>query len=156
MQKIFFSERIVNKYDAAVRTFYLLFCAAAVVIFISVGLRYMTAAAWLLGFICSALGAAAYGTIAKLIIGMIRRDRVKSRSDILAQLFYVVFFSAATVAFITIGMRGGSVKTWILAFVGSYGAAFIYSCIARLIIDLARKTGGDSKASRSMSVKKGD
>jgi len=132
-------RRSGNKYDVAVSTLYLLFYAAGLIIFIAVGLQYMTLAAWLLGFVCAVLGATAYGTIAKLIIGLARKDRTENRADILIRLFFVVFFSLATVAFIAIGLQYGAIKTWIIAFFGSYGAALVYSLVARLIVTLARK-----------------
>jgi len=132
-------KKSVNKYDAAIRAFYLLFYAAGLVIFVAVGLAHMTAAAWLLAFVCAALGATAYGTIAKLIVGMVRSDRTESRADLLIKLFYVVFFSLATVAFLAAGIEYSGLKSWIIAFVAAYGAALVYSTIARLIVTLIRK-----------------
>jgi len=128
-----------NKYDSAIRTFYLLFLCAGLIIAVAVGVTHMTAAAWVLGSLFALLGAIVYATIAKLIIDMVRKDRTVARPDILIRLFYVVFFSLATVAFVAIGMQHRDTKTWIIAFVGSYGAAVIYSAIAHLIITLARK-----------------
>ena len=68
-----------------------------------------------------------------------RKDRRESRADTLINLFYVVFFSVATVAFFAIGFQYNNLKTRLVAFVGSYGAATIYSAIARLVVTLSRK-----------------
>jgi len=139
LQEVFSFKKTDNKYDVVTRSFFLLFYAAGLIIFVAVGLQYMTLTAWLLGFVCAALGATAYGIIAKTIVDMVRKDRTRNCADILIRLFFVVFFALATVAFITIGLQYGTVKTWIIAFLGSYGAALIYSLIARLIITLVRK-----------------
>ena len=128
-----------NKYDLATRLFFLLFYAVGVIVIVSVGLEYMTVQAWLLGLVCAAAGATVYGVIAKLIIDLVRKDRKTAKPDVLIRLFYVLFFAVATVAFLAIGFQYGNVKTWIIAFVGSYAGAFIYGSIAWLIITLARK-----------------
>ena len=139
LQDILSFKKPDNKYDLLTRAFYLVFYVAGLIVFVSVGLEYMTPTAWVLGFVCSVLGATAYGTIAKMIVDMVRKDRERGRADILIRLFYVVFFALATVVFLTVGVPGNSAKTWIIAFIASYGAAFIYSTIARLIVNLARK-----------------
>ena len=128
-----------NKFDMATRTFFLLFYAIGLIVFVAVGLQYMTILAWVLGLVCSAFGATVYGLIAKSIIDLVRKDRKTAKPDVLIRLFYVLFFTIATVAFVSIGFQYGNVKTWILAFVGSYAGAFIYSSIAWLIITLVRK-----------------
>lgn len=128
-----------NKYDAAIRSFYLIFYAAGLIIFVAVGLSSMTLQVWLLAFFCAALGATAFGTVAKMIISMIRKDMQTRKADTLIKLFYVVFYMIATIAFLAIGFQENNVKIWIIAFVGAYGAATIYSAIARLIVTLVRK-----------------
>jgi len=128
-----------NKYDLVTRLFFLLFYAAGLIIAVSVGLKYMTVQAWLLGLLGAAVGATAYGMVAKLIIDMVRKDRQTARPDTLIKLFHVVFLAIATVTFLAIGFQYGDAKTWVIAFVGSYGGAFIYASIARLIITLTRK-----------------
>ena len=132
-------EKTGNQYDTAIRACYLLFYIIGFIVFIAVGLQYMTLTAWLLGLFGAAFGATVYGTIVRMIINMVRKDRTKSRADILIQLFYVVFFAIATVVFLALGMQYHNAKTWIIALVGSYGGAFVYSLIARLIITLVRK-----------------
>jgi len=127
-----------NKYDLATRIFFLLFYTAGLIVFVAVGLEYMTVQAWLLAFICSAAGATVYGIIAKLIVDLIRPDRPRSKPDILIRMFYFVFFAVATVAFLAIGFQYHTPKTWVIALIGSYGAAFIYGSIAWLVITLAR------------------
>ena len=87
-------EKTGNQYDTAIRACYLLFYIIGLIVFIAVGLQYMTLTAWLLGLFGAAFGATVYGTIVKMIINMVRKDRTKSRADILIQLFYVVVGSA--------------------------------------------------------------
>ena len=128
-----------NKYDLATRIFFLLFYAAGLIVFVAVGLQYMTAQAWILGFVCAAAGATAYGMIAKLVIDLVRKDKPRAKADTLMRMFYFVFFALATVTFLTIGFQHNSAKTWVIAFIGSYGAAFIYGSIAWLVITLVRK-----------------
>jgi len=139
LQEVLGFKKTGNQYDSAIRACYLLFYAAGFLIFIAVGLQHMTLKTWLLGFFGAVFGATVYGTIVKMIIGMVRKDRVKSRSDILIRLFYLVFFSIAVVVFLTLGLQYHNVKSWAIAFIGSFGAALVYSLIARLIITLARK-----------------
>lgn len=136
---IFDVSKADNKYDAAIRSFYLIFYAAGFMIFVAVGLNSMTLQTWLLAFFGAVFGGTAYGTIAKMIINIVRTDRQKNKADTLIQLFYVVFFSLATVAFLAIGFQENNLKTWLIAFVGAYGAATIYSSIAKLIVTLKRK-----------------
>ena len=93
----------------------------------------------MLAFFGAAFGATAYGTVIKMIIYLVRKDRRESRADTLINLFYVVFFSVATIAFLAIGFQYNNLKTWLIAFVGSYVAASIYSAIARLVVTLSRK-----------------
>lgn len=128
-----------NKYDIAIRTIFFIFFVAAVIVAVSVGLAHMTATAWVFGFIGALAGALVYTTIGKIIIDMIRKDRTRRPSDNLIRLFYVVFFALATVAFLTIGLQRHNTRIWIIAFIASYGAAFIYASIGRLIVTLVRK-----------------
>ena len=128
-----------NKYDMAIRTFYLIFYAAALIIFFTVGLNSMELKTWIIAFFCAAFGATVYGTIAKMIITMIRKDKQKRKADTLIKLFRIVFFSLSTVAFLAIGFQENNTKAWIIAFVGSYGASAIFSAISQLIITLAGK-----------------
>lgn len=139
VQNVFSINRASNKYDAAIRAFYLVFYAAGAIIFIVTGLNSTDIRTWILAFFGAAFGATAYGTIAKMIVNMVRKDRQKSRADTLLQLIFVVFFSLATVAFMAIGLEHGNIKTWAIAFVGAYGAATVYSAIAYLIVGLVRK-----------------
>lgn len=139
IRDIFNVSKADNKYDMAIRSFYLIFYAAGLIIFFAVGLNSMELQTWILAFFGAVFGATAYGTVVKMIINMVRKDRQKSKADTLINLFYVVFFSLATVAFFAIGFEHNNLKTWLIAFVGSYGAATIYSAIARLIVTLVRK-----------------
>ena len=139
IREIFSVSRANNKYDAAIRAFYLIFYAAGLIIFVALGLNSMELRTWVLAFFSAAIGATAYGTVVKMIINMVRKDRRESRADTLINLFYVVFFSVATIAFFAIGLQYNNLKTWLIAFVGSYGAAAIYSAIARLVVTLSRK-----------------
>ena len=136
------TKRSENKYDVAIRMCYLIFSAIAVIVFVSLGLQYMKLWVWALSFVCCALGAAVYGTIAKTIITVIRRDlqfskKVKVKSVL--NLSYLVIFSIATIIFVATGIEGGSAKAWLISFVCSYGGAVIYSAIAKLIATLIRK-----------------
>ena len=143
-----------NKYDQVTRIFFMLFYAAALIIYMAVGLQSMTAEVWVLGFFCAAGGATVYGVIVKSIIDMVRKDRQTAKPDILIRLFIVIFFAIGTVVFLSVGFQYGTAKTWVIAFIGSYGGAFIYSAIAWLIITLARKdnvaTPAEQPASPSM------
>ena len=131
-----------NKYDVAIRMCYLIFYSIGVIVFFSLGLQYMKLWVWVLSFVCCTLGATAYGTVAKIIITTIRKDledgkKVKAESAL--RLSYLVIFSIATIIFVATGIEGGTVKSWLISFVCSYGGAVIYSAIARLIITLIRK-----------------
>ena len=128
-----------NKFDMAIRSFYLIFYTAGFIVFLAVGLNSMNIKTWILAFLCSIFGATVYGTIAKMIINMVRKDKQVDKLGILKRLFYVILFSLATVAFLAIGLEEKTIKTWIIAFVGSYGGAIIFSSIAQLIITLAKK-----------------
>jgi len=152
MREIFNVSKADNKYDAAIRSIYMICFAAGFIIFVTVGMNAMNLQTWLLTFVCCIAGAAFYGTVAKMIINMVRKDRQRSKTDTLIQLFYVVFFAMATVAFLAIGYQEKNAKTWVVAFVGSYGAAVIYSAIARLIITLARKDHIEKGGSDERSV----
>ena len=141
----FIPNKTDNKYDNAIRSFYLLFYVGGFIIFFLVGLESMKLKTWFLAFFCSAFGATVYGTVAKMIINMIRKDKQENKADILIKLFYIIFFSLATVAFLAIGFQENNIKTWIIAFVGSYGTATIFSTITRLIVSLARKDNLEDK-----------
>jgi len=104
MKTIFSFIKADTKYDSAIRTFYLLFYAAGLIVWVALGLTYMTPAAWIGGLFCAALAATAYGTVANMIVGLIRKDRIKNRADTLIRLFFVLLFSVATVAFLAIGL----------------------------------------------------
>jgi len=127
------------QYAAAVRNVRLICAVAATIVWVCVAVARMTVLAWVLGFVVCALGGAAYATIGTLILALVCRDRPRPRSDSVIALCTVVFFSLATVAFLAIGVQHHGVKTWVVAFVGAYGAAVIYSAIARLIVSLVRK-----------------
>jgi len=142
---ILLSNKTNNKYDIAIGSFYLLFYASGFIVFFLVGLDSMKLQTWVLAFFCSAFGATVYGTLAKMIINLIRKDKQENKADILVKLFYIIFFSLATVAFLAIGLQEKNIKTWLIAFVGSYGTATIFSTIARLIVTLARKDNLEDK-----------
>lgn len=145
IRNIFFQNKTDNKYDTAIRSFYLLFYVGGFIVFFSVGLESMKLQTWVLAFFCSAFGATVYGTIAKMIINMIRKDKQKNKADILIKLFYIIFFSLATVAFLAISLQENNIKIWLIAFVGSYGTATIFSTIVQLIVTLARKDNMEDK-----------
>ena len=142
---ILLSNKTNNKYDIAIGSFYLLFYAGGFIVFFLVGLDSLKLQTWVLAFFCSAFGATVYGTLAKMIINLIRKDKQENKADILVKLFYIIFFSLATVAFLAIGLQEKNIKTWLIAFVGSYGTATIFSTIARLIVTLARKDNLEDK-----------
>ena len=142
LSDIFKAGKPDNKYDTAVQMCCLIFCSAGIIVFFSLGLQYMKLWVWLLSFICCALGAAAYGTAAKIFITVIQKDLQdgkKVKAESVLKLSYLVIFSIASVIFLSAGIEGGTVKTWLLSFVGSYGGAVIYSAVVRLIIALIRK-----------------
>ena len=128
-----------NKYDAAIRAFYAVFYIAGFIVFFAVGLEHMKLRTWILAFVCAFFGATVYGAIAKGIINFIRRDRKDSKPDALRKLLQTVFFAVATVAFIAVGVQENQTKTWLIAFVGAYGGAFIFTVIAQLIIFMTQK-----------------
>ena len=131
-----------NKYDVAIRMCYLIFYSIGIIVFFSLGLQYMKLWVWMLSFVCCTLGATANGTAAKIIITVIRndlQDGKKVKAESVLRLSYLVIFSIATIIFVSTGIENGTVKSWLIAFVGSYGGAVIYSAIARLIITFIRK-----------------
>ena len=135
-------SRSENKYDVAVRMCYLIFCTIGVIVFFTLGLQYMKLWVWALSFVCCALGAAAYGTAAKIIITMIRKDMLdgkKVKAESVLRLSYIIIFCIAAIIFVSAGTENGTAKSWLISFVGSYGGAVIYSAIARLIIAFIRK-----------------
>ena len=97
---------------------------------------------WILTLVCCAFGATAYGTVAKIIITMIRKDLQegkKVKAESVLKLSYLVIFSIATIIFVATGIENGTAKSWVIAFVASYGGAVIYSAVARLIVTILRK-----------------
>ena len=131
-----------NKYDVAIRMCYLIFYSIGVIVFFSLGLQYMKLWVWVLAFVCCALGGTAYGTVAKIIITVIRKDLQdgkKVKAESVLRLAYLVIFSIATIIFVATGIEGGAAKSWLISFVGSYGGAVIYSALARLIVTFIRK-----------------
>ena len=131
-----------NKYDVAIRMCYRIFYSIGTIVFFSIGLRYMKLWVWLLSLVCCALGATAYGTIAKKIITMIREnleDGKKVKIESVLKLVYLLIFSFAAIIFVAAGIEKGTVTAWLIAFVSSFGGAVIYSALARLIITFLRK-----------------
>ena len=131
-----------NKYDVTIRMIYIIFYSIAVIIFFSLGLQYMKLWVWALSFVCCALGATAYGTIAKIIINMIRgklQDGKKIDVGLVLKLSYLLIFSFAAIIFVAAGIEYGDAKSWIIAFISSFGGAVIYSALARLVVTLIQK-----------------
>ena len=131
-----------NKYDIAIRMCYLIFYSIGVIVLFSLGLQYMKLWVWALSFVCCALGATAYGTVAKIIITTIRKDLEdgkKVKAESVLRLSYLVIFSIATIIFVATGIEKGTVTGWLISLVGSYGGALIYSAVVRLIITFIRK-----------------
>jgi len=140
------SAAVTNKYDTAIRCFYAIFAAIGLIVFVAVSLQYMTWQAWLFSGFGSVLGATALSLIVRSMINMFRDDQPVAKADVLIRVFYIVFFTIATVAFVSIGFQWNNTRTWIIAFVGAYAAALIYSTIARLIVTLARKDNRQAAA----------
>ena len=128
-----------NKYDAAIRASYIICYAAGFIIFFAVGLDSMELKTWIIAFPCCTFGATVYGTIAKMVINAIRKDKIESKADTLIKLCHIVFFAIATAAFLASGFTYGGLKYWIIAFVGSYGGAVICSAIAQVVVSFLRK-----------------
>lgn len=130
-----------NVYSRLIKLFYLVFALGALVICVCVcataeGANWQT---WLLGLIAAVCGAAAWGTLAYFIISLVRKDKPKAdKYDFVSRTVYIVFFMIATIAFAAIGFQYGTLKTWIIAFIGAYGAAAVYGSIAKLIITLVK------------------
>ena len=142
LSDIFNVHKSDNKYDIAIRMCYIIFYSIGVIVFFAVGLKHMNLWVWLSSFVGCMLGATAYGTVAKIIITVVRKDLQdgkKVKAESVLRLSYLVIFSIATIIFVSAGIENGTVKSWLIAFVGSYGGAVIYSAIARLIITLIRK-----------------
>lgn len=132
----------INKYDAAIRTSYLIFYSIGAIIFLTVGLQRMELWIWAISFVYCLLGATAYGTVAKIIITLIRKDqknKKKAKAKSILKLSYLVIFSIATIIFISIGIEHNDPKSWLISFIATYGGAVVYSAIARLIITLTQK-----------------
>ena len=128
-----------NTYDMVIKLFYLLFSVGALIITVSVGVMNNDWQIWLLAIFGSALGAAAYGVLAHMIVSIIRKDKPhKDKYDLISKAIYMLFYALATVAFITIGFEHRQTKVWIITFVCAYGAATIYGTIAKLIIMLVK------------------
>jgi hypothetical protein len=133
-------KKVVNKYDLLIKLFYLVFALGALIIYVCVCLlNDGDWKVWLLGFFAAACGAAAWGTLAYFIISLVRKDKERNKYDLVSRMIYILFFIIATIAFIAIGFQYGTVKIWIIAFIGAYGAAVVYGSIAKLIITLVRK-----------------
>lgn len=130
-----------NKYDQLTKMFYLIFGVGALIIYVCVGLTSDGGwQVWLLGIIAAICGAAAWGTLAYFIISLVRKDKPKTNKyDLISRAIYILFFIVATIAFVAIGFQYGQTKTWIIAFIGAYGAATVYGTVAKLIITLIRK-----------------
>ena len=131
-----------NKYDVAIRMCYLIFYSIGVIVLFSLGLQYMKLWVWALSFVCCALGATAYGTVAKIIITTIRKDLEdgkKVKAESVLRLSYLIIFSIATIIFVATGIEKETVTGWLISLVCSYGGALIYSAVARLIITFIRK-----------------
>jgi hypothetical protein len=133
-------KKAVNKYDLLIKLFYLVFGVGALIIYLCVSLiNEGDWNVWILGFFGAACGAAAWGTLAYFIISLVRKDKEKiNKYDLVSRMIYIIFFIVATIAFIAIGFKYGTLKIWIIAFIGAYGAAIVYGTIAKLIITLVR------------------
>lgn len=142
IQDYFKDNKSDNKYDVAIRMCYLIFLSIGFIVFFSVGLQYMRLWVWLLSFVCCTLGAVIYGTVAKIIITMIRKDlqsEKKIKTELILKLSYLIIFSFAVIIFVATGLEKGTAKSWIISFVGSFGGAVIYSAITRIIVTFIRK-----------------
>lgn len=134
--------KVTNKYDQLIKLFYFVFAVGALIIYVCVCATNEAAdwKVWLLGIIAAVCGAAAWGTLAYFIISLIRKDKPKvNKYDLISRAIYIIFFIVATIAFVAIGFQYGTLKVWIIAFIGAYGAATVYGSIAKLIITLVRK-----------------
>lgn len=129
-----------NKYDRAIKLFYLIFGVAGLMVFLIVGIINNNPQIWLFAFFGAAAGTAAWGTLTYFIVSLIRKDEPASNKyDNISWAVYVLFFIIATIAFIATGLHYANAKTWLIAFIGAYGAAAVYGTIAKVIINLIRK-----------------
>ena len=135
-------RKVVNKYDRLIKLFYLVFGAGALIIYLCVCAAAEDAdwRVWTLGAVAAVCGAAAWGTLTYFIISLIRKDKPKEHKyDLVSKVIYIILFIVATIAFVAIGFQYGTFKTWIIAFLGAYGAAAVYGSVAKLVITLVRK-----------------
>ena len=65
----------VNKYDLVSKAIYIILFIVATIAFVATGFQYGTLKAWIIAFIAAYGAAAVYGSIAKLIITLVRKDR---------------------------------------------------------------------------------
>ena len=142
ISELFKVAKSEDKYDVAIRMCYLIFYSIGTIVFFSVGLQYTKLWVWLLALVCCALGATAYGTIAKKIIIMVREKLQYGRkvdAESVLKISYLLIFSFAAIIFVSAGLEKGTTTSWLIAFVASFGGAVIYSALARLIVTFIRK-----------------
>ena len=67
------------------------------------------------------------------------QDGKKIDVGLVLKLSYLLIFSFAAIIFVATGIEHGDAKSWIIAFISSFGGAVIYSALARLVVTLIQK-----------------